>query len=418
MLPQRRRGSANASRRLRQRKRHAHLHRLPDLRVLYPRLHPVVDDLRVDQVLVAGHDRARRNVVLPQEVKPVLPRLRREDRLQPAGDLLAVFQHRYRHRRALEARVSEPVDKVQRQHQLRPEHRRQAGQHEPLAVARPVHAVGREGPLRVAVARQPEDLHRRQRHNVARRLQRERSAEPRDLDVVAATRARAIEERGGDGPRRKHAGRVRDDGHDEVDRRLAIGPLQPEHARHRGQEVVVGRQARARALGAVQRQIAVDDGRVATRDRRVIDAPLFQRIGERVDQHHVGARRKLQRLRAPVVALQVEDDAPFAAVQHVEGGLAANAVAGGRLDLDHVCPLLSEEHRRVRPGYALREVEHPHALESACIGHGESPRKPRSSESLPPHDITTPILAEPVARGHSRPQATGRIAGDASTRAC
>ena len=117
---------------------------------------------------------------------------------------------------------------------------------------------------------------------------------------------------------------------------------------------------------------------LSLRTEFVVETELLDHAGTVILQHHVGLLRQPLGDRHAFRLLEVERDAALAAVQDHGGsalvfiGLAhrpAPVAGGGRLHLDHVGAVLSQQHPAIGRGDALGHVEHLEPVEGEFVTH-------------------------------------------------
>ena len=111
---------------------------------------------------------------------------------------------------------------------------------------------------------------------------------------------------------------------------------------------------------------AVDEAGVALTQRRVVRAEALGAAGPERDDHHIRARRQLAQAFARALLAGVEGDRALAAQPDRRGGEAAERVAAGPLDLDHVGAVVGEHHRRDAADRAAAEVDHADVVAGAA----------------------------------------------------
>ena len=129
-------------------------------------------------------------------------------------------------------------------------------------------------------------------------------------------------------------------------------------------------------------ELGIDEARVDL--AQILEAEPGARHHRRpiiLDQH-VDAGGELDEQRLSLGLLVIEGDALLVAVDVAEIGVALGAVAPGAhrialaraLELDHLGPHISEDHRAERPRHVLGQVEHLQARERAVdqVSHPKS----------------------------------------------
>ena len=198
------------------------------------------------------------------------------------------------------------------------------------------------------------------------------------------------------------------DGDHALPPRRAVGQAVHHHHAAEGLDQPVDRRPLAVGTGLAEaRHRAVDDLRIDLLDVLVAEAQPRITPGRKLSMHDVGLGRELLHHRDAVGRLEVERDRALAAVEGDRMGavvaleLAQRAapVALRRLDLDDVGAVQRQQHRGMRPGDALREVEHGDAVVRA-FDHGPCfPSRPCRG-----HERTF------TAAAGARPEAQGRHA--------
>ena len=134
--------------------------------------------------------------------------------------------------------------------------------------------------------------------------------------------------------------------------------------------IVSGLQASRSGL-AVAGNRAVDQARVQRPHRLVAESQFVETSGLEVFDEDVGLRQQGTQVGRALRVLEVEPDAPLAAIDADEIGAprahewrpAAGVVAFGRFfDLDDVGAHVAEEHGAERTGEDTREVDDPEAF--------------------------------------------------------
>ena len=186
--------------------------------------------------------------------------------------------------------------------------------------------------------------------------------------------------------RRDDAEGARDRRHDVADagadlhRRILVRAGDGHDAAHRladhvvGREVRVGTLARAHVAEAADR--GIDQLRVAGVQRFVAEAEAIHDAAAVVLHHRIGIVAELQDQFASRRRLEVDADRLLVAVHRREvaaerlelivdmvGADDARMVTVEWLDLDDLRALVRQQHRTVRAGQHLREVDNPHAIE-------------------------------------------------------
>ncbi len=195
--------------------------------------------------------------------------------------------------------------------------------------------------------------------------------------------ALALEQRGRERERARHAGGVIDRRRAELDRMHVLGAGHRHDAGGRLDHVIVGGLLPARAVLAESRERRIDEARVDLRQVLVAEAQRVERAGAIVLDEHVGCRDQLLQDFAAAFGLEIERDralvrglrekarAHLAVIQFLVGARRAALVRIVRIvDLDHV----GAEHRqligRERPRQHVRHVDDADTLERT---HGALP---------------------------------------------
>ena len=197
------------------------------------------------------------------------------------------------------------------------------------------------------------------------RVEREGAVAQRHVDVVAAAGADAAAQAGQRADGRQHRGGVVERGVAEEDGTVpAPAPLVHDAEVGGDGGVEAGAVAVGRVL-AVAGDRRVHDGVVAGGDVVVAEAPPGHHAGPVVLDDDVGAGGEIGGDPALVGIAQVEGHAALAAVpQRVAAGAPQQAV-GPVLDEDDVGAVVGQHHRRQRAGHAVRQREHAHAGQGA-----------------------------------------------------
>ena len=140
---------------------------------------------------------------------------------------------------------------------------------------------------------------------------------------------------------------------------------------------------RQRAMLPERRDRAIDDVGLERLDAVIVKAQPRHHTGAKALDEHIGAGNQVAQRRLAFVALEVEHDAGFAAVEigephrmlgpftnlaiGVERGLLARRIARCRFHLDHFGALIGHHHRHHRPGQELRQVDHRDASQLAHV---------------------------------------------------
>ena len=126
-----------------------------------------------------------------------------------------------------------------------------------------------------------------------------------------------------------------------------------------------------RSFFAVACQRAVDNSRVHSLRRRIVNAKLFQHTRAIAFHHHVGSFHQLQKRPASRIRLQVKHYALFIAVQLQmpvteileERRKAASIIAPSRLfDFDNLCTKIGQQHCTIRSRQQPRQIKHTNTL--------------------------------------------------------
>ena len=205
----------------------------------------------------------------------------------------------------------------------------------------------------------------------------------------------AVPQRQQDAVHRVEPGEVVGNRHPDPRRRAVRMPRHVHQAALGLDDGIVPGQVPLRAGLSVAGDRAVDEARVAGRDRVVAEAQLRQAARPEVLDQHVRRVDQTAEHVGAGVGLQIDGEALLAAVQAEKEGAppvperrpGAGVVALGRLlDLDDLGAHVAEHHRAVGTGEDARQVEHP---ESGQGGHRigglyppDSP--PRAPPRLPP----------------------------------
>src|SRR5215467_3623856 len=317
------------------------------------------------QVLHAGiahellerlHGRAG-DVVVAQDLEPLLARLGGERRLEDRHQRVAIVTAK---EPGAEARVVDHLRPPDGLAELGPEGLVAAGEEEPLPVPCLVEAIGRclaqEGGL-VGIV------------DHAARLEREHALEERGLHDLAASRALAHEQRGEHGLGAQGRRVVIGDGHPHELRRPAEA-LEVLDAAERLEYGVVAGTIAIGPVGPEGGHGAVDQARVQlTQGGRVHAEPLVHARAHVLHEHVRRLHEAVEHL-LPGAVLQVHGDGALAAVPPVEAGQLPEGITLQRLDLDHARSHVGEHHGTVGAGEVRGAVQHRDAVEGAAqVGH-------------------------------------------------
>src|SRR5215813_918007 len=317
------------------------------------------------QVLHAGiahellerlHGRAG-DVVVAQDLEPLLARLGGERRLEDRHQRVAIVTAK---EPGAEARVVDHLQPPDGLAELGPEGLVAAGEEEPLPVPCLVEAIGRclaqEGGL-VGIV------------DHAARLEREHALEERGLHDLAASRALAHEQRGEHGLGAQGRRVVIGDGHPHELRRPAEA-LEVLDAAERLEYGVVAGTIAIGPVGPEGGHGAVDQARVQlTQGGRVHAEPLVHARAHVLHEHVRRLHEAVEHL-LPGAVLQVHGDGALAAVPPVEAGQLPERITLQRLDLDHARSHVGEHHGTVGAGEVRGAVQHRDAVEGAAqVGH-------------------------------------------------
>ena len=206
------------------------------------------------------------------------------------------------------------------------------------------------------------------------RDQQHRPVQHRDIHVLSAAGLMAREQRREHADRRvQPTARVVGEQVLRNRRRLVLAPDHRERARLRDIVEVVTDEVAIRPGLAEAGHRAIDQPRVARREHREVDPKPLGDAGAELLDHHVGALRQAQEDLAPCPALEIEPDrflVPPKRVVHAQAGRRALRLARGRgllgapsrrcpwfLDLDDIRAKVAEDHRAMRTGCELGEVD-------------------------------------------------------------
>lgn len=125
------------------------------------------------------------------------------------------------------------------------------------------------------------------------------------------------------------------------------------------------------AFFAVACQRAVDNTRIHSLRRRIINTQLFQYARTIAFHHHVGSFHQLQKRPASRIRLQVKHYALFIAVQLQmpiteileERRKAAGIISSSRFfDFDNLCAEIGQQHSTIRSRQQPRQIKHTNTL--------------------------------------------------------
>src|SRR5215470_12728147 len=308
------------------------------------------------ELLERLHGRAG-DVVVAQDLEPLLARLGGERRLEDRHQRVAIVTAK---EPGAEARVVDHLGSPDGRAELGPEGLVAAGEEEPLPVPCLVEAIGRclaqEGGL-VGIV------------DHAARLEREHALEERGLHDLAASRALAHEQRGEHGLGAQGRRVVIGDGHPHELRRPAEA-LEVLDAAERLEYGVVAGTIAIGPVGPEGGHGAVDQARVQlTQGGRVHAEPLVHARAHVLHEHVRRLHEAVEHL-LPGAVLQVHGDGALAAVPPVEAGQLPEGITLQRLDLDHARSHVGEHHGTVGAGEVRGAVQHRDAVEGAAqVGH-------------------------------------------------
>ena len=179
--------------------------------------------------------------------------------------------------------------------------------------------------------------------------------------------------------RRRHAARHQGRGvvvhHGAIENlgRPACLALHGAHAGHGLQHLVVARLGLERPAAAIARDAAIDQPRVERGQLRKADAQPLGNAGPEVVDQHIGLAHQAQQHGMVGLVLQVQHHAPLAAVHAEEGaafglqrgGVLAQVVAHGRLDLDDLGALVRQQRAAIGPRDIGAQIQHAHTAQRA-----------------------------------------------------
>ena len=166
--------------------------------------------------------------------------------------------------------------------------------------------------------------------------------------------------KGGDDAAQRRLARVPAAGrHRRKYRAITVGlPLQIEHAACLGRnDPLVSFDPRERTLLSKTRNGAVDEPRVALRQRVVRESPVSHVSGAGRLYEHISCTDELDRVRAAFRRAEIQRDALLPAIPRNPGGLKAERIAAGRLDLDHVGAEVGHDQSAQRARHSPREIQ-------------------------------------------------------------
>src|SRR5262249_16646915 len=153
------------------------------------------------------------------------------------------------------------------------------------------------------------------------------------------------------------------------------------------------------------RDRAVDDTRIASRDRRIVEAqPLHHAWTEAFDKD-VSPVDQVPEPRLPVLALEVEHDALLPAIEvsepygliGLERLLPACRIAGRRLDLQDLCALVRHHQRHHWSRKEDRKVEDANAAQLAHVRATPSRRNSARSSAVQPVSTSSLRHSGPIS---------------------
>ena len=224
------------------------------------------------------------------------------------------------------------------------------------------------------------------------------------LDVRASMRLAAHVQRGQDALQRRMQRTVARGRHRGERRPAAIGDQarELEHAAGlRRDDALVTLQLRPRTAGAEAADRGVDEAWIELACLLVTEAEARHHAGPEVLDQHVGRGHEFAGGGAAVLGLEIEHAAALAAVPEAPGGMPAERVPRGRLDLDDLGPVVGEDHAGEVAVHAPREVEH---AESATGSH----HSPSSFPSRAPIVASRALVTGAIALGRGVRLSGGR----------
>ena len=240
--------------------------------------------------------------------------------------------------------------------------------------------------------------------------ERERAIHQRHIDLLAAAGRGARDDRHQDAERGVGAGREINQIHPRPQRRapgLSGHALQAADARN---EQVVARPRAIAAAGIKRRHRAIDQARVETPQRRVVQPEALHHTGAEIFDHHVHRAHQLAHRLFARSIFKIERDAALVAVHaQKKHALAAQKrraeraqlVAAMRLfDLDDVGAKVTQQHGAVGSGHHPREVEHTDTRERASVAHSAR------------HQAALRVSAATIASNASAPRARACSGGN------
>ena len=203
-------------------------------------------------------------------------------------------------------------------------------------------------------------------------LEHQDAAELRGLDVLAHAVALAGDDAHRHAPGQRHRAALIGDAAGRGLGVVAAQRVHPEEAAPRLSQRVEDAVAGVRSFVAQPRHRGVDDARVDLPDGLVVHAQPLHDAETEVLRNRVGLLCKPVEDGAPLVALEVQRDAPLVAVHRLEVGVVLAArrayappriAARGVFDLDHLGAHVGEHHGRPRPVLEDSEVQDFDAVE-------------------------------------------------------
>src|SRR6185436_3206073 len=119
----------------------------------------------------------------------------------------------------------------------------------------------------------------------------------------------------------------------------------------------VGRQIAPLALGPVGRRPGMDETGIEREAGCGAEAAFLQLVRSRIEDSGVRGLDQVEGGLAPPGVVEIQDDAPLAAVEAEIARLVRIPVTAAALDLDDLRAKVREERGCHRPGYALREIQ-------------------------------------------------------------
>jgi hypothetical protein len=360
VLARRRGGGTDDRRGVGEHRQRADLHRAPGPGIVDLGGAPVLDRLRVLQVLGRGEEGVAADVLGQEHVEPLVEGPLAHGLGQQLTDPLELGPRREHVGHVGQAGLVEQVLEAERPQPVAEQVGLAAAHLDPAPVGR---ARGHERQVH-----HPEDPARVVGlvHAVAvpaHHVERDQRVEQAGVDPLALAGAPPGVQRGQQPLDGEHGGAVRRDGRRGEDRPVAIAVQRGHAPGARGHDALVARQVAQRAALAEARDGDADDARVHRGEVVVAEAQGLDGAGPPVVEDAVGRRGEVEQLLPPGRCAQVEGHAALAPVPDQRGRVAGERTTAGWHDLDHVGAVVGQDHAGQRTGHPPAEVEHAQVVE-------------------------------------------------------